>query len=157
MDNETLFFNSLRIALQLAQAEAFGTYYSGFYAFEKWMSFLEPFCLSPGKATFDKIEENLTILNTLADSRHAAYEYLLSNEDYLQPENFKRIIENYRNENMILLNAKNNILPGFGSGPEEWTGDTLCGQMKALKQLLEIEKDTVKIIENELQKRDSMT
>jgi len=97
---------------------------------------------------FTEHEVNLTIFNTLSDSRRAALGYLASMSHKMKKANL--IMGNYKKEVDLLEETQKNILPSFNSEPKSWTEDILNKQMDILIQVLSIEKDTIDLFEEEL-------
>lgn len=60
------------------------------------------------------------------------------------------IIDNYKKEVDILKDAQTNILPSFDSKPKNWTREIINKQIDILTQVLNIEKETIDLIEEEL-------
>jgi len=150
MDNDILFENSLKIAVRLAKTEKFEEYKSGFSAFKYWIEELKKHSDNPKTTMFEEYEVNLTIFQYLLDSRQAAVEYL----DIMNKSNrMKRgdlIIDNYKKEVYLLKDLARNVLPSFDSKKKDWTKDIVNKQVDILSQILSIEKETIDLIEEEL-------
>ncbi|MBN1187372.1 MAG: hypothetical protein JXB49_34165 [Bacteroidales bacterium] len=145
-----MFINSLKIAVQLAKTEVFEEYYSGFKAFNKWIEALQKYTDLPVNKSFDKIEENIILFNSLYDSRHSAGKYFNIINEALNLKRGGKIIDNYKKEAEILSDIKNNILPGFSSKPKDWSNEIINKQIECLKKVLNIERNVIEIIQNEL-------
>lgn len=145
---DKLLRNSLEIAVKLAKTNEFEEYKSGFCAFEYWIEALRKHLASPRKKMFEKHKVNLTLYYYLLDSRQAAVGYLTSMNNYMKKGNL--IIDNYKQEVELLRHAQKNILPSFASKPKNWTFDIISKQIDNLTQVLSLEKDTIKLIEEEL-------
>jgi hypothetical protein len=150
LDKKDLIVNSLKIAVQLAKTERFEDYFSGFNAFVKWSDTLQSYLDTTKNQRFDKIEENWTIFNSLLDSRRAAASYLENYIDTIDLRKIKDIIDNYKKEVKIISDLQNNVLPKIDSKSKEWTPEKINQQINCLTTLLEIEKENIKLIENEL-------
>lgn len=148
--SEELFRNSLRIAIKLAKTEAFEDYYSGLSALKKWIAFLEIYTDNQCQKQFDKIEENLTHLNILLDSRRSAHHYFNNHRNLLKLKESAEIIDNYKNEVNLIADLHANSLPGYDSKSKDWTIDILDKQIECLTDILTIEQKIVKLIEYEL-------
>ena len=111
MDNDVLFKNSLKIAVQLAKTDEFEEYKSGYSAFKKWIKELKKQSVSIKTKMFEEYEVNLTIFNYLLDSRQAALGYLTSMNNKLKRGDL--IIDNYKNEFGLLKETQKNILPSY--------------------------------------------
>lgn len=57
---------------------------------------------------------------------------------------------NQKKEIDLLKNLKNNILPSFDSKPNSWTEGIINKQVDVLTQVLSMEKETIDLIEQEL-------
>jgi hypothetical protein len=141
-ERETLFRNSLEIAVRIAETGEFGQYLSGFRAFEAWIGEL--------KKESNKHEVNLTLFEYLADARQAAYRYLVSNEDLLSGGNSLTTV--YEKEAELLRHGYRNLLPSFGSGAEAWSAEILDQQFDLLSQVLNCERDAIGLMKKELGK-----
>jgi len=148
LDEDELFINSLKIAVQLAKTDEFGKYKSGFSAFEKWIEELKKQLASIKSKKFEEHEVNLTIFYYLLDSRQAAVRYLASMNDKMKKGYL--ILDNYMEEVELLKNTQKNILPSFESEPKNWTEDILNKQIDILTQILKIEKENIELFEEEL-------
>lgn len=148
LDENVLFKNSLKIAVQLAKTDKFEEYISGFCAFEKWIKELKKHSVSLKTKIFAEYEVNLTIFNILSDSRTAALGYLDSMKNKIKRADL--IINNYKKEVALLEDTQKNILPSFNSKPKCWTEDILNKQIDVLTQILRIEKETIDLFEEEL-------
>lgn len=146
LDMSELLRNSLTVAVQLARTDEFGEYKSGFSAFGNWIEKLE----KKSKA-FDEHEVNLTILDYLIDSRQAAVKYLHSMNKLNLMKKGDLMSNNYRAEVELLKNLRKNILPSYDSGKKDWTVDVINKQIESLTQVLKTEKETIGLIEKELQ------
>jgi hypothetical protein len=140
-DEASLFKNSLEIAVQLAGTYKFEEYYSGFNAFDKWIVLLK---VKP----FKEHEVNLTIFNTLIDARQAAVRYLTLMKTKMK--NGEQIINQYQKEVDLLKLARTNILPSFEDKAQNWTRDIVDQQIDILNQALQIEKEAIGLIKNEI-------
>jgi hypothetical protein len=148
LDEDKLFKNSLKIAVLLAKTEKFGDYLSGFHAFEYWIEELKKHLASKKSKPFEQHEVNLTLFYHLLDARQAAVRYLASMNDKMKKGNL--IVDNYNKEIELLKNTGKNILPSFESKPKDWTKDIINNQVDVLKKALEIEKETIDLIEKEI-------
>ena len=145
-----MFRDSLNIAVQLAKTDAFDQYYSGFQALEKWMDALNRHSSKLKEGVFEEHEVNLTLVIGLLDSRRAAIEYLhLMNRNHALNSG-DIIIDNYKKEAAILENLLGKVLPSFDTGQKEWTAEIIKKQVDTLSQVLELEEDTIVLIEEEL-------
>jgi hypothetical protein len=151
LDKNTLFKNSLKIAVQLAKTNEFGDYKSGFSAFEKWIEELKKQSVSIKTKKFKEYEVNLTIFNYLTDARQAAVKYLASMNKDNKIKRGDLILDNYKKEVDILKDTQKNILPSFDSKPKNWTEEIINKQIDILTQVLSIEKETIELIEEELE------
>ena len=150
LDRKDLVFNSLKIAVQLANTDAFEDYFSGFNAFRNWIAILKDYANSSGNKKFDKIEENWTLFNSLLDSRRSAANYLDNITGSINLKMGKEIIDNYRNEIKILSDLQENVLPKINSKSTEWTPEIVNKQIECLIKALEIEKENIELIKNEI-------
>jgi hypothetical protein len=139
-------YNSLKIAIQIAKTEEFGEYKSGFNAFENWINELKKY--STKSKAFEEYEVNLTIFDYLIESRQTAKKYLTSMINKLKKGNV--IVENYKKEVELLLNTRTNILPSYESTSKNWTTEIINHQIEILTQVLDIERETIELIENEI-------
>ncbi len=150
---DNLFINSLRIAVELAKTEEFGEYISGFKAFEKWIEELKKL-KEPKKVKkyIDKTETNWIIFNGLLDSRKAVLNYLASEfyNEVIKFNNANQIINNYKKSVALLNETQKNILPSINDKPDNWSKEVINKQIDVLEQVLRIEKETINIIEEEL-------
>jgi len=60
------------------------------------------------------------------------------------------IIDNYKKEVYLLKDLARNVLPSFDSKKKDWTKDIVNKQVDILSQILSIEKETIDLIEEEL-------
>lgn len=150
LDKKDLLKNSLVIAVQLARTGSFDDYYSGFSAFKKWIEVLKKY--SDSKKKFDKIEENWTLFNILLDSRRSAHKYLDNCVGLEEIKTGREIIANFKKETIILSDLQASILPNHNSKAKEWTPEILNKQIECLTKALEIEKENIELIENEINK-----
>jgi len=148
LDEDELFKNSLKIAVQLAKTDKFEIYKSGFSAFRKWIEELKKQSESIKTFVFKEYEINLTIFNYLLDSRKAALEYLTSMNDKMKRGDL--IINNYKKEVELLKETQKNILPSFNAKAHSWTVDIINKQVDVLTRVLKIEKNTINLFEEEL-------
>ena len=148
LDEDELFINSLKIAVQLAKTDEFGKYKSGFSAFEKWIEELKKQLASTKSKKFDEHEVNLTLFNCLLDSRQAAVRYLASMNEKMKKGNL--IVDNYKKEVELLINTQKILLHSFESEPKNWTEDILNKQIDILTQVLKIEKEIIDLFEEEV-------
>jgi hypothetical protein len=148
LDEDELFKNSIKIAVQLAKTDEFEEYKSGFSAFKKWIEKLQKQSESIKTIVFKEYEVNLTIFNYLLDSRKAAVGYLASMNDKMKRSNL--IIDNYKKEVELLEETQKNIIPSFKSEPKSWTEDIINKQIDILTKVLSIEKDSIDLFEEEL-------
>ncbi|MBL7128743.1 MAG: hypothetical protein ISS16_07135 [Ignavibacteria bacterium] len=148
MDEDELFKNSLKIAVQLARTDEFGEYKSGYSAFNKWIDELKKQSVSIKTKLFAEYEVNSTIFNYLLDSRQAAVKFLTSMNDLMKKGEL--IVDTYKREVEILENTKKNILPSFDSKPKSWIKDIIEKQIDVLSQSLVLEKEAIDLIQEEL-------
>jgi len=144
LDEDEIFKNSLKIAIQLAKTDEFGDYKSGFSAFEKWIDELK----TANSKGFKEIEVNLTLFYYLIDARQSAVKYLMSMKDKMKEGN--AIIENYEREVELLKTTSKNILPNFKSKPKDWTENIINHQIDVLTKVLMVEKEIIGMIEEYL-------
>jgi hypothetical protein len=150
LEDDVLFKNSIKIAIQLAKTVEFEEYKSGFSAFEIWIEKLKKHSDSNKTKMFEEYEVNSTIFKYLLDSRQAAVGYLtLMNKDNAMKSG-DLIIENYKKEVDLLKDLESNVLPSFDSIKENWTKDIINRQVDILNQALSIEKETIDLIEQEI-------
>jgi len=150
LENKELFLNSLKIAIQLAKTDSFEDYHSGFNAFKKWIETLQRYNDTNKRQRFDIIEENWTLFNTLLDSRRSAHKYFDNYSDIFDFKMGKKIIDNLRKEVKILSDLQHNTLPKINSKSKEWTPKIIYKQIECLTNVLEIEHEVIRLIENEL-------
>ncbi len=144
---DELFHNSLRIASNITRTEQYDGYKSGLKAFEAWIAKLTE--LVETKTRFMDFEANLVILNSLLDSRNAAVRYLLSfNYKML---NGNDLINNYREEVLLLKDMLVNILPDYNSKEKAWTKAVLNKQIEILNIIYYLEKENIELIEEEIE------
>jgi len=93
MNDDEMFKNSLKIAVELAKTDKFEIYKSGYSAFKKWIEELKKQSESIKTFVFKEYEINLTIFISLLDSRKAAVGYLTSMNDKMKKSDL--IIGNY--------------------------------------------------------------
>ncbi len=148
LDDDVLFKNSLKIAVQLARTDEFGEHKSGYSAFSKWIKELKKRSVSIRTKIFAEYEVNLTIFNYLLDSRKAAVGYLASMNNKMKRANL--VIDNYRKEVDLLEETQKNILPSFDSEPQSWTEDIINKQIDILTQISGVEKENIDLFEEEL-------
>jgi hypothetical protein len=149
-DQDGLFKNSLRIAVELAKTTAFEEYRSGFSAFENWIEALTVHAASVETNTFTEHEVHLTILNYLVDARHAAIGYLNILNEQIGLNHSDMIIGNFRKEVDLLQDTWKKILPDYDKASKFWTKDILNKQIDVLSQVLSLEKESIEIIEEQL-------
>jgi hypothetical protein len=148
LENDELFTNSLKIAVQLAKTDKFEEYKSGYSAFKKWIEELKKQLESIKTLVFKEYEVNLTIFNYLLDSRRAAVGYLNLMNDKMKRGDL--IIDNYKKEVELLAETQKNIIPSFNTITNSWTADIINKQVDILTQVLSIEKKSIKLFEEEL-------
>lgn len=148
LDEDELFKNYLKIAVQLARTDEFGEYKSGYSAFNKWIDELKKHSISIKTKLFAEYEVNLTIFNYLLDSRRAAVKFLISMNGMMKKGEL--IVDIYKREVEILENTKKNILPSFDSKPKSWTKNIIKKQIDILSQTLVLEKEAIELIQEEL-------
>jgi len=148
MDNDELFENSLKIAIQLAKTDEFEEYKSGYSAFKKWIEELKKQTESIKTKMFKEYEVNLTIFNYLLDARKAAVGYLTSMNNKMKRGDL--IIDNYKKEVELLKETQKNILPSFKADAKSWTADIINKQIDILKWVFSMEKETIDLFEEEL-------
>ena len=148
MNDDELFKNSLNIAVELAKTDKFEEYKSGYSAFKKWIEELKKQSEAIKSFVFKEYEINLTIFNSLLDSRKAAVGYLTSMNDKMKRGGL--IINNYKKEVELLTETQKNVLPSFNAEAHSWTTDIINKQVEILTEVLSIEKKTIHLIEKEL-------
>jgi len=146
-DNE-LFINSLKIAVELAKTDKFEEYKSGYSAFKKWIEELKKQSEAIKTFVFKEYEINLTIFNSLLDSRKAAVSYLTLMNDKMKKGDL--IIDNFKKEVELLTEIQKNVLPPFNAKGNSWTADIINKQIDILTSALSIEKETIKLIQQEV-------
>ncbi|NNG27904.1 MAG: hypothetical protein HKM87_10285 [Ignavibacteriaceae bacterium] len=146
-DNE-LFINSLKIAVELAKTDKFDEYKSGYSAFKMWIEELKKQSEAIKTFVFKEYEVNLTIFNSLLDSRKAAVSYLTLMNDKMKKGDL--IIDNYKKEVELLTETQKNVLPSFNAKENSWTADIINKQIDILTSVLSIEKETIKLIQQEV-------
>ena len=147
LSEDELFKNSLKIAVELAKTDKFEEYKSGYNAFKKWIEELKTQAESIKTFLFKEYEINLTIFNSLLDSRKAAVGYLTLMKDKMQKGDL--IIDNYKKEVELLTETQKNVLPSFKAKANSWTADIINKQVDLLTQILRIEKKTIHLFEDE--------
>jgi len=148
MNDDEIFKNSLEIAVELSKTDKFGEYKSGYSAFKKWIDELKIQSESIKTFVFKEYEINLTIFNSLLDSRRAAVGYLTSMKDKMKKGD--SIIDNYKKEVELLTETQKKILPPFNAQARSWTAEILNKQVDILAEVLSIEKKTIHLINEEL-------
>jgi len=150
LERTELFLNSLGIAVELASTPAFEQYYSGFNALEKWIEELKRHSLLLKTGDFQEHEVNLTMVYNLMDTRRAAVEYLVMMNLSHSISKGEKIIGNYGNELRLLEDLVRKVLPSYDSGQKEWTPEIINKQVDALTRFLELEKESIGLIEEAL-------
>jgi hypothetical protein len=108
LSKEELYKNSLKVAVQLAEAQKFDEYYSGFLAYEKWISRLNKINDSYSPEDIAQILEiHFIIFNALLDARRATVKYLSALKPDLRSKNMDRVIKHYEDIIKILENTSN--------------------------------------------------
>jgi len=148
MNDDEIFKNSLEMAVELSKTDKFGEYKSGYSAFKKWIDELKIQSESIKTFVFKEYEINLTIFNSLLDSRRAAVGYLTSMKDKMKKGD--TIIDNYKKEVELLTETQKKILPPFNAQARSWTAEILNKQVDILAEVLSIEKKTIHLINEEL-------
>ena len=133
--------------MKLAKTDSFENYKSGFSAFKHWIEHVKSYITSEKK--FEPYEVNLTLLYVLADARHAAFSYLEEEENNFQLKHHKTIVNNYKKE-YEQLKALIDILPDFEESVDTWTNNTLTEQIQVIRNVAEIEKNTIELLEESL-------
>ena len=149
MNDDELFENSLKIAVELSKTDKFEEYKSGYSAFKKWIEELKKQAESIKIFVFKEYEINLTIFNSLLDSRKAAVGYLTLMNDKMKKGDL--IIENYKKEVELLTEIQKNILPSFNAKANSWTAAIINKQVDILREVLSLEKKTIHLINEELE------
>jgi hypothetical protein len=149
MNDDELFKNSLKIAVELVKTDNFEEYKSGYSAFKKWIEELKIQAESIKTIVFKEYEVNLTIFNSLLDSRKAAVGYLNLMNDKMKKGNV--IIDNYKKEVELLTETQKNMLPSFNAKAHSWTADIINKQVDILREVLSLEKKTIHLINEELE------
>jgi hypothetical protein len=98
---------------------------------------------------FKEYEINLTIFNSLLDSRKAAVGYLTLMVDKMKKGDL--IINNYKKEVELLTETQKNVLPSFNAKAHSWTADIINKQVDILREVLSLEKKTIHLINEELE------
>ena len=111
MNGDELFNNSLKIAVELAKTDKFEEYKSGYSAFKKWIEELKKQAEAIKTFVFKEYEINLTIFNSLLDSRKAAAGYLTLMNDKMKKGDL--IIDNYKKEVELLTETQKSVLPSI--------------------------------------------
>jgi len=150
LESHVLYKNSLVIAVELATTSSFEKYNSGFTAFEKWMDELKRHSKLLKAGAFEEHEVNLTMVYNLLDARRAAHEYLVLMNNRHPIQRGKMIKDNYRKELSLLEDLVNTVLPSYDTGQKEWTSDIISKQVDVLRQILDLEKESISWMEEEL-------
>ncbi len=125
LSKEELYQNSLSIAVQLAETKKFDEYFSGYHAYEKWISRLNKIDDSYTPEDIAQILEiHFIIFNSLLDARRAAVKYLSTLKSDVSSKNLDPIIKHYEDIVMILQNTSNT--------PENETSHDQTGMIKSL-------------------------
>jgi len=148
MNDDELFNNSLKIAVELAKTNKFDEYKSGYSAFKKWIEELKKQAEAIKTFVFKEYEINLTIFISLLDSRKAAVGYLTLMKDKMKKGDL--IIDKYKKEVELLKEIQRNNLPSFKATANSWTAEIINKQIDILTQILRIEKKTIHLFEEEL-------
>jgi hypothetical protein len=149
-ERSVMFRDALTTAVYLAETDRFEQYRSGFSALEQWIEELKRHSDQLEKGAFAAHEVNLTLVINLLDSRRAALEYLTEMSKVQAMKNGNIIIYNYRKELSLLNELVRNVLPSFDFGREEWTSGKILMQVDTLTRILEIEKESIGLIREEL-------
>ncbi len=153
LEENELVWNSLKIAVQLAKTNKFEEYLSGFHAFDYWIEELRKYSIPDNKKIFDEDEVHVLLIDCLLDARKAAVGYLTSMNKKLKKGSL--IINNYKREVKLLQIARNSIIPSVQSKPESWTQEIIEKQIDTLINVLVIEKENIKLIEEELKRKSA--
>ncbi len=148
LETKTLFFNSLKIAVQLAKTDYFGEYASGFKAYQVWKDHISQFIQSNKK--FTQYRVNLSLIHHLIDAKIAAVSYLTEMINSFPINHGLEIVNNFIKELKILQELHTNVLPDFYADEISWTSDILEQQIHVLDQVLVLETNTVELIEEAL-------
>ena len=149
--SDDLFLKSMEIAVKLAKTKKFDEYYSGFAAYEKWISKVKQLLDRHNIQDIQHIMEiHFIILNTLLDARRSAFKYLTASDISDKMNNGDKILENY--ELMV-----NNLEDASSiSGHFKDTFDlkkiieTIKEQADLLLNIYELDKEAIHLIEKDL-------
>jgi hypothetical protein len=147
-ESKILFYNSLDIAVKLAETPYFNEYTSGFTAFQVWKNLLINYVQESRK--FDRSEVNLSLLHTFIDARKAAANYLTEMINMFPIENGLMIINNYLKELQLLQELHEKVLPGFNDNASAWTSDILKKQIQTIENVIKLERENIELIKEAL-------
>jgi len=150
--DEDNYTNALSVALEAAKTESFGDYYSGTAALENWIKRLsmDNFAAMDPDTFENCMLANAWIYSRLADDRTYAAKFI----DGLSGQfpKFSAVLTSlsgvYKEQVETLKDAAKNVPFPLGLAPgKEWTGDMRGEEVKALKSVLEKEREAVKLLE----------
>jgi hypothetical protein len=150
--DEENYRNALKVALEVATTESFGDYYSGTAALEKWIERMNMdnfMAMKPD--TFENcMLSNAWIYSRLHDDRTYASRFLddLAGQFPEHRVPLLSLSTIYMEQVEILEGAaKNAPFPYAIQQGDTWTGDMRGEEVKALKAVLEKEREAVKLLE----------
>ena len=149
--DEEIYENALKTALEVATTESFGDYYSGTAALEKWIERLsmDNFMAMKPERFEECMLSNAWIYARLTDDRTYASKFL--DELAGQFPKYRVFLQSlsaiYKEQVEVLEeSAKNAPFPYALSAGQTWIGDMRGVEVKALKTVLEKEREAVKLL-----------